>query len=167
MTTASPEMREYEVVNGKRRIRFEGELLATSTSWEQGADRWVEFALYRTASGNYVLSRIGRSVLYHLPECSISQRNHLEDSVRSDLPADAVPCMRCQPHLVQNFPAVCLERQRYWGQVCDSAEAVIASLERLDSSGARYMTNVSQRLVEAAGEIDPDIDRAYRVEVVS
>ena len=68
MTKASPEMREYEVVNGKRRIRFEGELLATSTSWEQGADRWVEFALYRTASGNYVLSRIGRSVLLPVSE---------------------------------------------------------------------------------------------------
>lgn len=161
-----PETRTYEVVNGKRHIRFDGQLLATSTSWEPGADRWVEFALYRTLSGNYVLSRIGRSVLYHLPECEVSQRNHLDDSLRSDLPDEAIPCDRCRPHLVTNFPAVCLERQRFWGQVCDSADAVVASLERLDASGARYMTNVSQRLVEAASELDHDIDQAYRVEVI-
>lgn len=44
-----------------RELRFDGTLLAEATSEVSGKDRWIEFSVYKTAEGNYVLSRVGRS----------------------------------------------------------------------------------------------------------
>ena len=45
-----------EVKDGSRVYQFEGRLIANSTSWRRGADRWVEFTLYRTDGGKYIIS---------------------------------------------------------------------------------------------------------------
>lgn len=167
MNAQTDSVSNYEVINGNRRLTFTGERLAVSTSWTPGAERWVEFGLYRTESGQYVLSRIGRSKLYHSHDCVITRRNNLDEIMRRALDFDAVPCARCRPELDTTFPAVCPERQRYWGQLCTTADAVISSLQRLDDNGSKYMTNVAQRLVEEAAQNDSTLLAAYSVEVIT
>ena len=155
-----------KIRDGSRILQFEGSLLANSTSWREGSYRWVEFRLYKTQSGNYVLSRVGQSLLYHLPHCKIVSRTSLREVPRSELDRDAEPCDLCQPETQPTFPIICPERPRYHAQVCEGAEAVMDSLYRQDPAGSRYLTLVAARLLDEASERDDEISDAYRVETI-
>jgi len=115
----------YEVKDGARTLQFDGLVLGKSSSWRKGSYRWIEFELYRTESGSYVLSRIGVSLIYHGPES-----------------------------------------YRYWAQVSEDPKAVLEALYKYDVGGARYLTNVAQRLLEVAAKQDSGIDSIYRVEII-
>jgi hypothetical protein len=154
------------VKDGSRILQFEGQLLSHSTSWRDGSDRWVEFSLYRTEAGSYVLSRIGQSLLYHLPQCKVVQRNSLHESPRSELSRGARPCELCRPDQQPTFPIICAERPRYHAQVCEGPAAVLDSLYRYDPAGSRYLTLVAARLLDDASELDEDISINYRVQTI-
>lgn len=153
----------YEVRDGNRTLQFEGELLAQSSSWRPGQDRWVEFELYRTRSGSYVLSRIGQTRLFHDPSCAIVQRNHLRATDPADLEAHHVACAECDPF---EDASVAIEKPRYFAFVSEHPDAILDALYKTDESGARYLTLVAQRLVEQAGELDTRLDKAYKVEYI-
>jgi hypothetical protein len=155
----------HEVRDGKRILKFDGALLAYSTSYRPGVRRWIEFGLYRTTGGTYVLSRVGETRLYHLPECEVAQRNGLTRVPREALKEESVPCDICRPDLVMT-PLLSPEMPRYWAQTSDTAEAVVDSLYKFDESGARYLTGVAARLLEEASAIDPDVEEVYRVETI-
>jgi len=155
-----------EVKNGNRVLQFEGDLIGRSSSRRNDSIRWVEFKLYRTrGEGRYVLTRVGMSLLYHLPSCSVVKRNNLHEAPRARLDHAAVECDECRPDEI-NLPIVCPERPRYWAQVCDTPAAVIDALTKSDDSGNRYLTFVAQRLLEQAAEVDSDIYSTYSVETV-
>jgi len=59
----------FEVKDSSRTLQFNGILLSKSSSWRKGSVRWIEFALYKTENGSYVLSRIGVSLIYHGAAC--------------------------------------------------------------------------------------------------
>lgn len=158
-------MTTHQIRDGSRIIQFEGALIAHSTSWRRGSSRWVEFTLYRTASGSYVLSRTGLSLLYHDPECEVVARNSLKTSPSAALEKDAQPCVDCQPAPQQ--PEICAETPRCWAHVSETPEGVVEALQRHDSYGSRYLTRVAQRLLETAGSVDPVLDAVYRVEHIA
>ena len=55
-------MEEIEVLrNGDLPLIFKGEEIGFSSSFRSGKDRWFEVAIFRTASGRYVVNGIGRS----------------------------------------------------------------------------------------------------------
>lgn len=153
------------VRDGQRVLKFEGELLAHSSSKSPGRNRWVEFDLYITKSGTYVLGRIGYSTLFHRVSCDVAKRNAL--SVEKDAPTDfigLIGCELCDPS--DDDTELCVERPRYWAQVSDSPEGVLDALYKYDGSGTRYMTFVAQRLIEQAGAIDSALDEVYRNEYI-
>lgn len=150
--------------NGNRVLKFEGELLAESSSRQPGQLRWVEFQLYRTKSGSYVLSRVGRTLLFHDTSCAIVQRNHIKPSSADELEDDHVPCDECRPYYDED--EVAIEKPRYFALVSDHPDAILEALYKYDNSGARYLTLVAQRLIEKAGELDARLDKAYRVEYI-
>lgn len=152
-----------QVRDGSRTLQFNGTLLGESSSRRRDSTRWVEFSLYRTESGSYVLSRIGVSLFYHKPECTYVERYGLSEEPVSTLRPDAVPCYECVP---PRRDPVYPERERHWAQVSDDAEGVLESLYKHDNGGARYLTRVAQRLLEAACRNDLEIERVYRVEVI-
>ena len=47
------------------------------------------------------------------------------------------------------------EKDRFSAEVCDTAEAVLAALERLDEAGETYLYHVAKCALEAAAEADP------------
>lgn len=153
-----------EVRDGSRRLQFDGTLLAESTSWRNGSDRWVEFKLYKTKSGAYILSRVGVSLVYHGAACPLVKRYGLQEKPVSALSPDAIPCTECSPSL--EAQVVLPEKHRYWAQVSDDAEAVLEALYKYDQSGAKYLTNVAQRLLDAASEVDQSVESVYRVEII-
>jgi hypothetical protein len=158
----------YEVKDNKRTLKFDGVLLAFSTSFRPGVKRWIEFGLYRTTGGSYVLSRVGETHLYHDPSCAVAERNGLTKIPRAALREGSVPCEVCHPDDpgTADIEMVSPEMPRYWAQVSDTAEAVVDSLYKYDEAGARYLTGVAERLLEEASAVDPAIESAYRVETI-
>ncbi len=154
----------FEVKDGNRTLQFNGKSLAQSTSRKRDSTRWIEFELFRTDSGSYILSRIGVSLVFHGAACSLVKRYSLQEAPISELHVDAIPCEECNPNesAVLLFP----EKYRYWAQVSEEPSAVLDALYKYDNGGARYLTNVAQRLLEEASKNDSEIEKAYRFEII-
>jgi hypothetical protein len=159
-------MTTHQIRDGARTLQFEGTLISHSTSWKRGSSRWVEFSLYRTLSGSYVLSRIGLSLLFHHVDCAVVERNNLVPSPAAALDLDAQPCYECQPDGRQGGE-ICMETPRTWAHVSETPEGVVEALQRHDTHGSRYLTRVAHRLLDEAGAVDAGIDAVYRVEHIA
>ena len=153
----------YEVRDGNRVLNFEGTKLASSSSKKPGQHRWIEFELYRTRSGSYILSRVGQTLLFHDPSCPIASRNKLITTGPEALHDEHIACDVCNPF---DDDMVAIEQPRYFALVSEQPDAVIDALYKEDASGARYLKRVAQRLIEDASEFDTRLDRAYKVEFI-
>lgn len=154
----------FEVKDGARTLQFNGTLLGKSSSWRKDSTRWIEFELYRTESGSYILSRIGVSLVFHGAACQLVRRYGLTEVEFSELREDALPCEECDPS--EEVELVFPEKYRYWAQVSEEAASVLDALYKYDDGGARYLTNVAQRLLEDAAKSDPKIADIYRYEII-
>lgn len=155
----------YEVKNGARILRFEGEVLATSSSKRPGSPRWIEFSLFRTDKGSYVLSRVGVSHVYHSSVCPLVGRYGLHEASVDDLPPIAVPCEECDPDY--SDPIIFPETFRHWTLVTEDPETVLEALYKPDTrTNTKYLTRVAERLLEDASRVDAAIDQAYRIEYI-
>lgn len=157
-------MFQFQVKDGPRTLQFNGKLLGESSSWRRGSTRWIEFALYRTENGAYVLSRIGVSLVFHGAACTLVKRYGLSESSIEDLSDDAISCEECNPSY--ELPLVFPEKNRTWAQVSEDPDAVLEALYKFDNGGARYLTHVAQRLLEAASKNDSRIEQVYKVETI-
>ena len=153
-----------EVKDGARTLQFNGKVLGKSSSWRKGSTRWIEFELYKTENGSYVLSRVGVSVIYHGAACHLVKRYGLQELSVEELRDDVVPCEECRPSFSAGivFP----EKNRYWAQVSDDPGAVLDALYKYDNGGARYLTNVAQRLLEESANVDKGIESIYKIEMI-
>lgn len=152
------------VKDGNRTLYVDGELLSNSTSYRAGSTRWIEFRLYKTVSGQYVLSRVGVSVVYHGAACDLVSNYNLEESPYEDLDLASIPCDRCSPD--SSTALIFPEKNRYWAQVSEHPSAVLDALYKYDDNGARYLTNVAQRLLENASKLDKEVAKIYRFEII-
>jgi hypothetical protein len=158
----------YEVQNGKRLIRFDGALLAFSSSFREGSPRWVEFNLYRTTGGAYVLSRVGQTKVYHVYGCDVVSRNRPPKTTIHAVSEGSVPCNQCHPPSVNasSDVEVYVEMPRYWATISESPTGVVDALYKYNEAGARYLTKVAEQLLEEAAARDINIANAYQVEDV-
>ena len=154
----------YEVKDGSRTLQFNGRLLGESSSWRRGSTRWIEFKLYKTENGSYILSRVGVSLMFHGAACPLVKRYNLTEASSDELKNDALPCEECFPS--RSLPVVFPEKDRTWAQVSDDPTPVLDALYKYDQGGARYLTNIAQRLLEQAANQDEKIDSIYRVEMI-
>ena len=154
----------FEVRDGSRTLQFDGELLGSSTSWRRGSERWIEFELYKTKNGSYILSRVGVSRVFHGAACPLVKRYSLIEAPSADLKDDAIPCEECSPS--DELPVVFPERDRTWAQVSEEPDAVLDALYKYDQGGTRYLTNVAHRLLEQASDKDTRIESVYRIETI-
>ena len=155
----------YEVKDGSRTLQFNGRILGVSSSWRKGSTRWIEFELYQTENGSYILSRVGVSLVFHGASCTLVKRYGLVESTPDKVSKDAIACEECSP-VKSELPYVFPERNRTWAQVSDDPEAVLEALYKYDDGGARYLTKVAQRLLEEASKQDKKIESVYRVEII-
>jgi hypothetical protein len=152
------------VKDGNRTLYVDGELLGSSTSYRHGSTRWIEFKLYKTVSGQYVLSRVGVSIIYHGAACGLVINYNLQEMSRETLELSSLPCERCSPD--DSIELVFPEKNRYWAQVSEQPSAVLDALYKYDDNGARYLTNVAQRLLEDSAKKDKNIADVYRFEII-
>lgn len=154
----------HSVKDGNRELQFNGNLLASSTSQRRGAYRWIEFELYKTESGSYVLSRVGVSIMYHGAACYVVKKYGLQELPVYELSDVATPCETCEPD--ESLDLVFPEKNRYWAQVSDAPDAVLDALYKYDDNGARYLTSVAQRLLEEAAKVDVEVAEVYNYEII-
>lgn len=154
-----------EVRDDDRILRFDGVELGHSSSRRRGVPRWVEFQLFRTNGGSYILSRVGVSTVYHEVDCPVAKKYDLDESPRSSLPADATPCVECHPEL-GDFPFIRAEELRHWAQRCDTPAGVVGALYKRDRYGNRHLTYVARDLLDMAAEQDPALAQVYKLEIV-
>ncbi len=154
----------YKVKNGNRIYEFDGKLLASSTSKKPDSYRWVEFNLYLTVGGSYILERIGQTDYFHHIECEVVGRNNLKFNPEDHLEDRHVPCEICDP---DDFDDIVLEKPRYFALVSEYPAAILEALHKKADDGARYMTYVTQRLIEDAAVHDKRLEKAYRVEHIA
>lgn len=154
----------HEVKDGSRTLQFSGKLLAESSSWRPGSYRWIEFKLYKTDNGSYILSRIGVSLIFHGAACPLVKRYGLTEAPNSVLDKNALPCEECRP--TRSVEIVFPEKHRYWAQVSEEATPVLEALYKYDQGGARYLTKVAERLLEDASDLDRGIEQVYRIELI-
>lgn len=152
----------YEIQDGLRTIRFEGELLSSSTSRTE-KPRWIEFRLYKTKGGSYLLARTGMSLTYHHSACKIVERNGILPVPSENVSINMVPCRDCRPNRktdLELYP----ETPRHWAQRFDpevGAVGLVDSLKREDEFGAEYITNVAKKLLIEAAKNDDEIHAAF------
>jgi hypothetical protein len=153
-----------EVRDGARTLQFDGSLLGESSSFKRGSTRWIEFKLYRTESGSYILSRVGVSLVYHGAACPLVKRYGLQEIAIETVSNLSIPCEECYP--TEEAELVFPEKNRYWAQVSEEPTAVLDALYKYDDGGARYLTNVAQRLLEEASKSDEKIASIYKIEII-
>lgn len=156
---------KYSVKDGVRTLKFEGNKLSQSSSRLGNRPRWVEFELFRTPKGQYVLARAGLSVYYHSSDCPTVTRNKLSAVNDSEISLDSVPCPECRPSRL-DVEGLFPETPRYWAQVSETAQGVVASLMKYDDNGTEYLTNVARRLLEDASENDENIAEAFYTDTI-
>lgn len=152
----------HTVKDGDRNLKFDGTELATSSSQAKDKYRWVEFKLYRTARGDYVLHRLGVTLYFHSAYCDVVRRNRIDPLPSEVVSVNLVPCERCNPGRSETF--LYPEKPRHWAQVSATPEGVIASLKKYDEHGTEYLTGVARRLLETAAKNDADLRDAFYTE---
>jgi hypothetical protein len=154
----------FEIKDGLRTLQFNGVMLGKSSSNRRESTRWIEFELYRTESGSYILSRVGVSLVFHGAACALVKRYSLQEKSIDLLEEKAIPCSECQPD--NSLDLVFPEKYRYWAQVSEKPEAVLEALYKFDEYGTKYLTSVAQRLLEEASKLDSDIANVYNYEII-
>lgn len=103
------------VRDGPRVFRFQADVLAAASSHRPGVLRWSEIVIYRLADGQYVISKVGRSVVAHRPECHRvypDMPTWLEAGEEAQV--HRTGCLECQPEVGNRMdPQTVLEAQRY------------------------------------------------------
>lgn len=153
---------EFSVKDGVRTLKFDGIKLSESSSRYPGKPRWVEFELYRTTKGQYVVSRIGFSLFFHSEGCFTVARNGLKELDGLRLLPEYTACDKCNPSRVPD--KVYPETPRHAGWVCGDAVGVVSSLMQQDDNKTEYLTNVARRLLIDAAKLDRDIADAFYVD---
>lgn len=154
---------EFSVRDGVRTLEFDGTKLSESSSRLPNKPRWVEFSIYRTPRGQYVLSRVGYSIFYHAKECFTVSRNSLSPVDGLTLSPDYIACSSCRPSRL-NHEGVFPETPRHAAWVCSDAVGVISSLMKEDDNGTEYLTNVARRLLIDAAELDENIHDTFYID---
>lgn len=156
---------KFEVKDGTRPYQLDGVQLAHSSSRIHNRPRWVEFSLYKTLKGQYVVYRVGQSLYFHTEDCYTVFRNKLSVVDESEITNRHIPCPDCRPSRI-SVTGLYPEMPRHKAWIPDSAEGVVKSLYKYDDNNTEYLTNVVIRLLEEASEKDSAIADAFLVRVI-
>jgi hypothetical protein len=160
-------MLDYDLPSGDHRVRFTGTILAQKSS-KQGRDdlRWTEIEIYRTAAGNYIVHKVGRSVVVHKPDrdCTSGEPYNYRT-----FDAGVHACPRCVPDLSQVVPLaprLFRETDRHTVHVSETARGAVESCYTQDGDRVAYLTFPARSALHEAAQQDSDIRDAFLVQRV-
>jgi hypothetical protein len=130
-----------------RWVRFRGVRISEASSWESWKLRWFEIRIYKREDGGYVVHKVGRSVVYHLPGCeTITGRVDLDMVDEPD--GSRIPCPRCKPELSDD--PVVLERDKSNIHESVDVNGMVMSLYQTDGDGIRFISKTARAALRFA-----------------
>jgi hypothetical protein len=162
MTIPSPATRKYRVHDQFNVLEFEGMLIGEATTETKDAPRWTEIRIYKTTGGNYIVERVGVSLVYHRVDatCASGLGRVVGDLIENDA-RELEPCDRCNPGDIYRGDLtldtrVRVETDRHSASAV-AAEKLVDALTLTRTNGSRYVSNVAQSALSNALEHDPDL----------
>lgn len=164
--TQRSDAERFEILDGKRRITFEGWQIGDASSRTENSERWIDMALYVTATGTYILSKVGCSDVFHVGSCRRpskgQRRENLSEALTEDDagydPADIfVPCRECRPEF--DATPVWVETDMPSVQSFRSVVDLFDALHQKKGGNVRSLSRVSRALLDEAKEVDPEVAR--------
>lgn len=164
--TQRADAQRYDILDGKRHITFEGWRIGEATSRTESSDRWIDMALYVSAAGTYVLSKVGCSDVFHVGACRRPSKGQRKESLAEALTEDDagydpkdifVPCRECRPDF--DATPVWVETDMPSVQLFTTVELLFDALQQKKGGSVRSLSRVSRALLEEAREWDPAVAR--------
>lgn len=156
----APHSRKHRVNDQYGVLEFEGDLIGEASTESDRSPRWTEIKIYRTTGGNYVVSRVGVSLVYHAMEapCASGLPRLARDLVENDT-RQLEPCEICQPQDLDDMTPgtrVRVETDRHSAEAVPAVRLVEAlTLKR--QNGSTYVSNVAQTALSMALDNDPSL----------
>lgn len=142
-------------------INFDGQLIGAASSHYADALRWTEVMIWKTTTNKWIIQKLGRTVVYHLPEpngCKTKAGNAYGIPMPGDLLQEQhEPCPVCKPPFDPGELPVNLETDRSSVHICTTTGGVVESLLSEDSDGVTYMNKTASRALEEARSCDVDL----------
>ncbi len=155
----------HQVRDGSRLITFDGTLLGFVTSERPEVARWTEMSVYLTEGGSYVLEKVGRSLICHMPGCnelgSRSLPRFQEQHPGDDPDNGYVFHEECVPE-EYDFTRLLIEENRYWATVTQDPHEIVAALEKRKDGGIKVLPRIGMELLEKVSENHPDFGEFWR-----
>lgn len=77
-------------------VEFSGKRLGSASTEKDDSVRWTEIHLYLTDGGNYVIERLGQSLVYHLTKTECDKGTGMLVKGKH-IHQESEPCDRCRP----------------------------------------------------------------------
>lgn len=167
MTTETKIGTPYQVRDRTRLLTFTGTMLGTVSSRQDSSQmRWTEMSLYRTDGGSYILEKVGRSVVTHIPGCIaiIGTIPRFQDAHPGDDPDEGYVYHDCVPD-EYDFTQLLVEEDRFWAVIAQEPDKIVDALYRKQDD-MRFLPRVAMKLLEQASIEDPALARSWRVEEI-
>lgn len=158
------------VQDASRTLEFEGTMLSDVSTETDRNPRWTEMELYKVDDGRYVLSIVGRSVVFHEHDSQCNSGVPTQVSgLNPEMLEELEPCQRCSPPEPEDLagtPTIDLEADRHTVHVCADANAVVEKLRNpktTSANGTGLISGPGQRLLAIAASVDDGIKNAVTV----
>lgn len=153
---------KYQVRDADGSItEFEGELLGSGTSQRRHSPRWSELHIYKTEAGTYVVHKIGRTLVYHVPGAECGSKGALTTKHEIAPDREVVPCHQCRPDR-EKLDVVSLEQDRNTIHIATEAPGVIESCKTFSHDDSTlFLTRVARDALDAAMDKDPSLETAF------
>lgn len=140
---------------------FTGKLLGHASTERGHSLRWTEIDIYKTAGGNYIVSRLGKSLVYHVADatCTSSGVPIRGGRIRED----AEPCERCEPPVPEDpgFDPETMflaEKTHESADVVEDAQKVADALSTWDKhKQMKRLSSVASEALHKAAASDPEL----------
>lgn len=156
-------MSDHFVVRDRlREIEFKGRELGRASTEKDDSLRWTEIVIYKTDGGKYIIERLGRSLVYHVPESSCDSGQGYPVLGRQ-LSEESEPCPQCQPSVPEDSdfdPAWVFSHERTMSsaEVVDRPEELHDALSMYDKRRkVSRISHVASTALHLASGNDPEL----------
>lgn len=151
----------FVVPNDLQELEFYGEHLGHASTERDSSVRWTEIDIYRTDGGNYVVVRLGQSLVYHTLESGCTTSGY---KVKGDLiHEESEPCEKCNPGVPEdsdfNPEEVFIhEKMMSSAEVVENASKVTDALSTYDKHRKMMrISSVANEALHQAASKDPTL----------
>lgn len=164
-TQTTEEPRAYSVRDQLRTLEFDGTLLARATTESPHSPRWTEIEIYKTVGGNYVVHRVGVSLVYHDADASCATGDEM---TVGELGEDAEPCKFCDPgRFTTPTVLVAVEADRHSADSASTPRQVGDALLIHPHGRSPYLSGPAQDVLSRAIKVDPSLRDAFQSERIT